>query len=91
VGRGFYRLAGEHKKSKWLWAVLGVVFYYAFGFLLGVIMALVNLSWSLQNKGLLTLLGIGVGIGCTIIIYRILKYNWEKAPTPNVDVEILDQ
>tara|TARA_R100000951_G_scaffold80583_1_gene68380 strand:- start:30 stop:332 length:303 start_codon:yes stop_codon:yes gene_type:complete len=91
VGRAFYRLAEEHQKSKWLWAVLGVVFYYTFGFIIGIIVALVNFNWAIQNEIVLSFIGIGVGIGGTIIIYHLLKRHWENKPTPTTDIEILDQ
>lgn len=91
VGRAFYRLAEEHNKTKWLWAVIGIASYYAFGFIVGVVVALLNLSWALENEVLLTFIGIGAGIGGIILLYHLIKNNWEKKPTVNSDVEILDQ
>ena len=44
VGKYFYKLAEEHDKSKWGFAILGVVSYYAgivvFGFITGIVMEL---------------------------------------------------
>jgi len=34
IGKYFYDLAILHEKSKWGWAVIGVVSYYAEGFIL---------------------------------------------------------
>jgi Na+-driven multidrug efflux pump len=91
IGRAFYRLALEYGKSKWLWPILGVASYYIFGFLFGVIIALLDLMWILDNDGLVMLIGLGAGIGGTIILYRVLNHVWKKEALNKADIEILDQ
>lgn len=91
IGRAFYRLAEEHNRIKWLWAVIGVVSYYAIGFIVGITFALFNLDWAVENEIILSLIGIGAGIGGIILFYHLLGKNWEKNVPLDVDVEILDQ
>ncbi len=91
IGRAFLRLATEHGKSKWLWSVLGVASYYIFGFLFGVIIALLDLMWVLENDGLVMLIGLGTSIGGTIVLYRILNHVWKREAISNPHGEILDQ
>jgi len=91
IGRAFFRLAEEHNRLKWLWAVLGVVSYYVFSFIAGLLMAVIDLSWTIQNEGLSILIGVGLGIGLTIALYHLLRHNWKKNVVVETDVDILDQ
>lgn len=92
LGRSYYRLAEEYKKSKWLWAVLGVVFYYGINFLVGLVLAFTAYNWAVQNDILLMVIGIGLGLGGSIGIYHLLKYNWSKQPVVSEsNSDILDQ
>jgi len=94
VGRAFYRLAETHNRSKWLFAILGVVMYYVAqlvfaGILLVIIYA--NDSYvTTQVELLATLGGIGIGALSVWLFYYLLKKAWEKNPKSNDD-ELLDQ
>jgi hypothetical protein len=65
--------------------------YYISDFLFGVIIALLDLMWVLENDGLVILIGLGAGIGGTIILYRILNHVWKKEKISHPNIEILDQ
>tara|TARA_B100000508_G_scaffold55003_3_gene42737 strand:+ start:116395 stop:116703 length:309 start_codon:yes stop_codon:yes gene_type:complete len=90
LGRSYFRLADEHNRSKWLWGVLGVVFFYALQVLLGLIIGLTAYRWSMYNEVALNFIGIGFGLLGSIGIYHLLKYNWSKNKIVNTDSEILD-
>lgn len=94
VGRAFYRLAETHKRSKWLFAILGVLTYYVTQF----VFALAVFSYMVANNGELTsgtelsvtLISILVGAAGVGLFYYLLKRAWEKNPKMNDD-ELLDQ
>lgn len=94
IGKYFYDLALQYGKNKWLFAILGVVSYYAgtiiFGFSLGIIMELTgNYSILEANDILLSLMGIPVGVLTVWIFYTLLKNSWKKAK-PNESSALLD-
>jgi hypothetical protein len=94
IGKPFFDLAGAHKKHQWGFAILGVVLYYA-----GSVLGIVILGIVMELSGLvafddipefaLNLLGIPLGILACWILYKILKKQWSKAPTP-MSEEVLD-
>ena len=45
IGKYFYKLAEDFGKSKWGFAILGVVSYYAGAFLGGIILGLISIFW----------------------------------------------
>ena len=82
IGNYFYRLAKEYNKNLWLFAILGVVSYYAGTFLGGLIIG----SFIALNGGEVDdssafqygLMAIPVGLLCCYIFYRILNNVWSK-------------
>ena len=94
VGRAFYRLAETHKRSKWLFAILGVVMYYVAQVIFaGVLLVIIYANDSYvttQVELLATLGGIGIGALSVWLFYYLLKKAWEKNPKSN-DEELLDQ
>jgi hypothetical protein len=96
VGKAFYDLAGRNNKSQWLFAVLGVVSYYAGIFIGGIIMAigyelLFDGLFEDVNETLVGFLALPIGIlGCWGY-YRILKNRWESKETfTQLSEEVLD-
>lgn len=84
VGRKFYELAFEYDKSKWGFAIAGVVSYYA-GFLIslfiiGIVIELNNPGYVDESNDIwLGILGIPFGVlGCWGF-YKILENSWSKA------------
>jgi hypothetical protein len=94
VGRAFYRLAETHKRSKWLFAILGVLTYYVTQFVFGfVVFSYMIANGSVLTSGLelgITLIGILVGAAGVGLFYYLLKRAWEKNPKNNNE-ELLDQ
>ena len=83
VGKAFYNMAKKHEQSGWLYAILGVLSYYAGlvlgGVLLGVILGLFYPEFIESSSELfLGLLTIPMGILCCWGFYQILKVKWEK-------------
>ena len=83
IGKKFYDLAGKHGKHQWAFAIVGVIGYYAFGFLLGFTIGyLIGLSAPEILIGMsdieLTLLEIGINLLSVILFYTILRKYWEK-------------
>jgi hypothetical protein len=95
AGKAFYNLAGEHGKSKWGFAILGVLSYYGGLFLGGIAIALFYefaLSKSIDevNDTLLGLMAIPIGILVCWAFYRILKAMWSNSDSNLDSSEILD-
>ncbi|MDH4472841.1 MAG: hypothetical protein QE487_09535 [Fluviicola sp.] len=94
VGRAFYRLAETHKRSKWLFAILGVVTYYVtqFLFALGLLSYMMSRGreFTSGDELVITLVGILVGGIGVSAFYAILKRAWEKKPRIDNN-ELLDQ
>lgn len=94
IGKWFYKLAEKHQRNKWLFAILGVVVYYAMT-ILGAIAILLILV-ELGNDEILDtpdavagLLGIPVGLLSMWGFHVILRKNWEGNPK-NSQSELLD-
>lgn len=83
IGKYFYELAKDNQKNKWMFAILGVVVYYAGGFLLLtpvyllVYLAFPELVENLSERNL-GFLGIPFGIGACFLFYYLLKKQWSK-------------
>ena len=83
AGKAFYDLAAEHRRSKWLFAILGIVSYYAglyFGaFLIGIGYALLYREIPDNgNEMVLGLLAIPIGVLVCWGFYKILERQWSK-------------
>ncbi|MFD0862169.1 hypothetical protein ACFQ1M_08105 [Sungkyunkwania multivorans] len=90
IGRYFYRLAEKYDKSKWGFAIIGVLSYYGglalFGLTLGVILGLVAPeTLDTMNERLLGILLIPFGIGSSWGLYVFLKRRWQKESNLVVD------
>ena len=82
IGKRFYTLAETHKQNKWLFAVLGVVTYYAgtlvFGVILGVIDGILELGVDWDNNILMVLFALPIGLLSCYVFYYLLEKNWSK-------------
>ncbi len=96
IGRYFYKLAEDHNKSKWAFAILGVISYYAGIFLGGIFIGLfyalvLETDIESSNNFGISLLALPFGIFCCWMFYRILKNRWSKEVVSQVDIDVLDQ
>lgn len=84
IGKYFSELAHEHNRSRWLYAVLGIVVFFASQFLAGIILGIILLASDSGFTGKMDLgmniLGIVVGIGSAWLFYYLLKRAWVKNP-----------
>jgi hypothetical protein len=95
AGKAYYDLAGTHGKSKWTFAIIGVVSYYAGLFLGGIGIAIVYeivSPGSLENTNemLLGIMAIPLGILTCWGLYKLLEANWTKARKRVMPDSILD-
>jgi hypothetical protein len=83
IGRAFYELAHEHDKSRWGFAILGVVSYYAGeiigGFLLGVAIAMGADGLATLPEMALGLMTVPVGVLTCWGTYKLLQKQWQKS------------
>lgn len=98
IGRSFFKLARDREKNKWLFAVLGVMSYYA-GIVVGVIIIFIISDLFLSsyydienvNETLLGLIAIPFGILACWGFYKILEKNWKTEDETYIkDDSILD-
>ena len=82
IGKYFFDLAILHKKSKWLFGILGVLSYYVGAFTGGLILGVISLLFTIEidwdNDVLMNLLAIPFGLGTTYLFYFLLKKKWNS-------------
>jgi len=91
IGKSFYELAHEHDKSRWGFAIVGVIGYYT-----GIIIAEVILVFLVED-GVLDIkryvsgiLSLPVGLLTCWLLYRFLKSQWSKQ-THAADADVIDR
>jgi phosphate/sulfate permease len=94
IGRKFYQFAFEYNRHQWLYAILGIVVYYAGTFVAGAALAsasiLLDMPQLLEiDPILLSLMAIPAGLLFCLIFYVLLKRNWVKRKL-NEDMHALD-
>ncbi|MEZ4792996.1 MAG: hypothetical protein R2783_05920 [Gelidibacter sp.] len=93
IGKYFYKLAEEFDQSKWLYAVIGVLTYFAGAFIAGVILFFVDLQFDMgvnwENTLLLTLLVLPFAVATCYLLHYLLKRSWSKSTVVTKD-EIQD-
>jgi uncharacterized membrane protein HdeD (DUF308 family) len=94
VGKYFYQLAERNNRSKWGFAVLGILSYYAgivlFGFLAGIILEITYPGFVEEgNDFLIGIMIIPFGILTCYGTYKLLENRWEKN-TDAVDQFLVD-
>ncbi len=84
IGKYFYKLAEKFEKSKWGFAVLGIVTYYAGTAIYGIIYVVVYFSIYPDayeddiNEWSLSLTAIPIGLTFAYVLYYLLEKNWKK-------------
>ena len=80
LGKVFHDLAKDFEKKQWLFAILGVVFYYVLFFLLNIFLGFISVT----NEGFpirsITLIGYAamiLSLIFSLIFYMMLKKRWE--------------
>ncbi|WP_274475706.1 hypothetical protein [Mangrovimonas aestuarii] len=82
IGKYFYRLADQFNQKKWLFAILGVGFYYASMFVGGAILGFLDalFNWGVNwDNAFIGLLAIPFGLSAVYLFYTLLKKKWEKS------------
>lgn len=94
IGKAFYKLAGQHNRNEWGYAILGVVAYYVSAFIGGIILVI---AYELLEMGnidevsdqVIGLLALPFGLlGCWGT-YKLLENRFEGSPFES-DPDILD-
>ncbi len=95
IGRAFYELAFEYDKSRWGFAIVGVISYYAGANIggLGIILVaglLLEIDITTSSGIMINLMSVPFGLLACWGLYRILKSNWEKGTETQASEEVLD-
>lgn len=90
IGKYFYELAQDYYKHRWLYAILGVISYYAGTMIGGFIVAIGSdlFGWNInfEDTLTLTLIAIPFGILSAVGFYFLLRRSWK-----NSKVEVKDE
>lgn len=81
IGKYFYKLAEEHHKNKWKFAILGIVIFYAssfvFAMVIGTILEIISPGFIDEiNESLYGLMMIPFGLISSYLFYDYLKRSW---------------
>lgn len=93
IGKNFYKLAEAHGKSKWGFAILGVISYYFGTFVFGMIIGIIIELWSTSSIDdfsdmQLGFMALPFGILTCVGLYYLLKRLWKK--DEKVDEVLID-
>lgn len=95
IGKYFYKLSEEYNKSKWGFAILGIVVYYIASILFGIIILLIIDAFSNEysedpiSDFLLGVIAMPFGLLACYLLYNHLKKTWEKEK-PNT-IKLIDE
>lgn len=82
IGKRFYDLSDIHNQNNWLYAILGVVIYYAgamaAGLFLGVLILFTDVEVDIENNLLMSAIALPFGLAAVYLFYVFLKRKWEK-------------
>ncbi len=87
IGKTFYKLAGQHDRSEWGYAILGIAAYYG-GQIVFAVLAVLSLSLDesdLEGGGELAISLIAIVVGALICwgLYKYLEKQWTKPALPD--------
>lgn len=90
IGRYYYQLAFEFEKNKWVFAIIGILTYYAgtliAAFIFGAVAVLSgNESWLEMGDLGLSLIALPFGLLAAWGLYRILDNNWKNKKKASTD------
>lgn len=91
IGKYFYELADDYEKSRWGFAILGVVSYYAGTFIGGIIVAIFyeifgSTSIQTENDIILSFMVLPFGLLACWGLYTLLKRRWSKNHDESFDM-----
>ena len=83
IGKYFYKLAEIHDKSKWGFAVIGIVGYYTVTIVLAITFVIVAEIISpgyldTVNRTVIDLISVPFGLLGCYVLYKYIKKTWEK-------------
>jgi hypothetical protein len=85
IGKYFYKLAEDYDKSKWGFAILGIVVYYAVSIVFVTIIMLIFPKFSdSSNDLIMSLIALPFGLLACYLFYYFLEKSWK-------DSKILDK
>jgi hypothetical protein len=92
IGKYYYKLAENHQRSKWGFAILGLALYYvgtlALGFIVGLFATLFNWLWfETMDERLLGLMFVPAGLASTYFTYKYLEKKWKNEESLNPEDE----
>lgn len=95
VGKAFYELAHDHDRSRWGFAILGVISYYGGQFVGQIILAVIFAFYgSLDGISdiLLSIMALPFGVLICWGFYQILKRSWSRSSENSnpTSAEVLD-
>jgi len=84
IGKYFYVLATDHNRSKWLYAISGILSFFAGYVILGILLGcygLITDDWSYLEVDdvILDLICIPFAIATSILFYMWLRHRWSKS------------
>lgn len=82
IGKYFYQLAEKYNQNKLLFAILGVVTYYAGGAIAGLILGIASVFFGFEidwdNTLLMGIIGLPIGLLSCWLFYYLLEKKWKK-------------
>jgi len=83
IGKYYYKLAETYDKSKWGFAIIGIVSYYSGTLLFGIILMAIGEIFSQGfvdsfNETLLGLIMLPFGVLTCYLLYKYLEKTWKR-------------
>lgn len=86
IGKYYYELADEYGKSKWGYAIIGVIAYYSGTAIAGVLIALIAPSLIDNSSTIaISLLALPLGLLTTYGLYAFFKKSFKKNSVNTID------
>ncbi len=97
IGKPFYRLAEFHQRNKWLFGILGIVFYYIGMLISAIIMGAFYIIMFSENdydgnSFYIQLISVPIGLLTCWGFYKYIKNKWENnTEYSDTESDILDE
>ena len=80
IGKYFYKLSEEYDKNKWIFAILGIVVYYAATFIFSLILLLIFPNFIESESNLvISLITLPFGLSACYLFYYLLEKSWKNS------------
>jgi len=89
IGIVFYNYAKSSNINQAVWVLIGLASYFVPQVIVGVVIALVA-PHMVNERGMLTIIGIAVGLIGAVIAYQVMVNYAKKAKIKEVDDSLLD-